>query len=155
MEPVSTKHVPAQRVIALSHEGSYDSMGEVYHRLRQWAREHHAKLSGQGFTIFLSPPDAHNWTQAKYEVCLPVAGSVKADGGVQVKDAPEAEVAFVQVAGPYAKIPAHYAEILAWLDVNGMEIAGSPREVYLRRPDAQGGGDPNAFLTEIQIPIRS
>lgn len=154
MEQISTKRVPALKVIARRYEGSYDDMGRIYHELRAWARQHKATVSGQGFTIFLSPPDEHTRAHARYEVCLPVSGPVDVSGEVELKEVPEADVAFVQVEGPYSLIPAHYAEILAWLDVNGMEIAGPAREVYLRRPDAHGGGDPKHFLTEIQIPIR-
>ena len=155
MQQISTKRVPAFRVIARRYEGSYDDMGRIYHELRAWARRHKVSVSGPGFTIFLSPPDEHTWARARYEVCLPVSGHVEPSGDVQLKEIPEANVAFAQVEGPYSQIPAHYAEMLAWLDVNGMEITGPAREVYLRRPDAHGAGDPSRFLTEIQFPIRA
>jgi effector-binding domain-containing protein len=63
-------------------------------------------------------------------------------------------VASVTVKGPYAQIPAHYTEMLAWLSAEGWEIDGPPREVYIKRPKADGSGDPAAFVTEIQFPIK-
>ncbi len=71
-----------------------------------------------------------------------------------MKTQPALTVAYSRVKGPYDRIPAHYTEMLAWLDAQGWEAAGPPREVYLRRPGAHGEGDPNEFLTEIQFPIR-
>ena len=44
--------------------------------------------------------------------------------------------------------------MLAWLDAEGWDVVGPPREVYLKRPDAKGKGDPKEFVTEIQFPIK-
>ncbi len=33
-------------------------------------------------------------------------------------------------------------------------IVGQPRQVYLKRPDSRGKGDPKEFVTEIQFPIK-
>jgi len=155
VEQVSTKQVPTQRVLALRHRGPYDAMGAVYHRLHEWARQQPINISGPGFTVFLAPPDEQSWTDAEYEVCLPISGDAATGDGIEVKEIQGTAVAFVQVACPYSEIPARYAELLAWLDVNGLEIAGPPREIYLSRPPADGGGNPMTFLTEIQFPIRS
>jgi effector-binding domain-containing protein len=43
--------------------------------------------------------------------------------------------------------------MLAWLNAEGWEITGPPREVYIKRPDARGKGDPHTFITEIQFPV--
>jgi effector-binding domain-containing protein len=60
-----------------------------------------------------------------------------------------------QVNGPYKQTPSHYTEMLAWLDAEGWDVVGPPREVYLKRPDAKGKGDPKEFVTEIQFPIKA
>ena len=59
------------------------------------------------------------------------------------------------VKGPYSNIPTRYTEMLAWLSAEGWETVGPPREVYIERSDAQGGGNPGDFVTEIQFPVSS
>jgi effector-binding domain-containing protein len=50
-------------------------------------------------------------------------------------------------------MPAHYAEFLAWLDIEGETPAGPPREIYIAHPGPDGSGDPETFRTEIQFPV--
>ncbi len=154
MEAPERKRIEAQTVLFTRHHGSYEEMGQVYHRLYQWARAHDVKLTGKGLTVFLSPPAEFNPDAALFEVCLPVASAPKSDTKVGVKELPACTVASVTVKGPYRDIPAHYTEMLAWLSVQGWEIAGPPREVYVKRPGSAGGGDPKEFVTEIQFPIK-
>ena len=153
MEAPQKKECEAQTVVSIRHEGSHDEIGQVYHELYEWARAHEVKVAGQGLTIFLSPPAEFDPASGTFEVCLPVEAAPEGDANVQVKELPACTVASVTVQGPYEQIPAHYTELLAWLSTWGCQAAGSPREVYLKRPDARGEGDPSEFVTEIQIPI--
>jgi len=155
MEAPEIKTVPAQDVIAMSHRGSYDEIGAVYHALRTWARARGVRVSGPGLTTFLAQPTEFNPLTGSYEVCLPVEGAVEGDASVSVKRLPATTVAAVRVKGPYEGIAARYSEMLAWLTAENREIAGPPREVYLKRPDAEGRGNPDEYLTEIQFPIRA
>ena len=154
MEAPQEKEVQEQTVISMRHAGSYDDIGRVYHDLHEWARKNDVKEAGNGFTIFIRPPDEVDSTPALFEVCIPVKGAASGDARVSLKTMPRCRVAYVTVKGPYDQVPARYAEMLAWLSVEGWEIAGPPREVYIRRPDSHGRGDPEEFLTEIQFPIR-
>ena len=154
MNQLEKKKIPAQTVVCLEHMGAHSEIGKVYHELFQWARNQKAKLAGHAFTIFLSPPSEFDPSSARFEVCMPVAAAPKGDAKVKVKKIPAATVAASVVTGPYHQIPAHYTEMLAWLDAEGWEIAGAPREVYVKRPDARGKGHPNQFVTEIQFPIK-
>ena len=154
MQSPQKKQVPTQTVVSLEHAGAHGEIGRVYHELNAWIRANKIKAAGPGFTVFLDPPNEFDPSSGRFEVCLPVAQAPKADRKVQVKKLPACTVAAVQVKGPYSRIPAHYTEMLAWLSAEGWEIAGPPREVYIKRPDAAGGGDPNEFVTEIQFPIR-
>jgi len=154
MEAPQEKQLAAQTVIARTHRGSHDDIGQVYHELYEWARERDVKLAGNGFTVFLSPPEEFNPRSGVFEVCLPVESPPTGDAEVSVKEVPACTVAAAVVTGPYEDIPAHYTEMLAWLSVEGLEVAGPPREVYIKRPDARGGGDPGESVTEIQFPIK-
>ena len=154
MEAPETKRCEGQTVISMEHHGSHDEIGQVYHELHEWARQHNVKVKGSGLTSFLSPPEKADPRSGVFEVCLPVPSAPEGDTKVTVKELPACTVAYVTVEGPYAEIPGHYTELLAWLQVQGREIAGPPREVYVKRLDARGGADPGECVTEIQFPIR-
>jgi effector-binding domain-containing protein len=153
MKAPAKRRVDEQTVIAMEHTGSYDEIGDVYRELYEWARRHDVKTTGRGMTFFLSPPSEFDPKSALYEVCLPVATAPQADSSVTVKTLPACTVAAIRVRGPYSKIPAHYSELLAWLSVEGWEVAGPPREVYIRRPAPDEVGAPEDYVTEIQFPI--
>ena len=153
MKAPTKKRFEAQTVIAMEHTGSYDEIGSVYRELHEWAKRHNARTTGPGMTVFLSPPSEFDPKSALFEVCMPVASAPKPDPSVKVKTMPACTVAAIRVTGPYSKIPAHYSELLAWLDVESWEIAGPPREVYIRRPAPDEVSNPDDYVTEIQFPI--
>ena len=155
MEAPVTKQCEAQTVIALEHHGAHDEIGAVYRELHEWARDHAVRVTGPGLTIFLDPPNEFDPQSAIFEVCLPAGLAPAGDERVKVKELPACTVAAATVRGPYSDIPAHYMEMLAWLSAEGRQTAGPPREIYIKRPDAQGGGDPKEFVTEIQFPVKA
>jgi effector-binding domain-containing protein len=153
MNAPEKKTIPLQTVISMQHQGSYAEIGKVYHELREWANKIGARPAGHSFTLFLTPPNEFDPASSLFEVCMPVQAAVAAGGKVKVKKLPSCTVAAIRVKGPYSEIPAHYSELLAWLSAEGWEVTGPSREVYIKHPDAQGGGNPKEFVTEIQFPI--
>ena len=149
-EPVKKK-LKAQTVITMEHHGSYAEIGKVYHKLYEWGKEHNVKLKGRSLTIVLSPPNEFDPASAVFEVCMPVVSPPQGDAKVKVKELPACTVASATVKGPYDKIPAHYTEMLAWIDAQGYEISGPPREVYIKTPHV--AGDSKECVTEIQFPV--
>lgn len=153
MEQVQKKQIPAQTVVCLEHTGAHNQIGLVYHELAVWAKKNNVKATGPAFTRFLEAPNEFDVDSGQFEVCMPVAAGQKPDGKLKVKSFPACTVAYSVVKGPYEKIPAHYSELLAWLDAQGWEISGEPREVYIKHPEGAGKVDPKEFVTEIQFPI--
>jgi DNA-binding transcriptional MerR regulator len=89
------------------------------------------------------------------EVVIPLPGpggqAVPLDGGRQLAagrlGGVEAAACLLH-AGPFDTIAQSYEALGQWIELNGYQIAGPPREVYLRAPDDDGGA-----LTEIQWPV--
>jgi len=153
MDAPQRKEVPAQTVIAMRHEGNHDEIGKVYRALYEWAEQKGVEVIGKGLTVFLNRPNEFDPKSAVFDVCLQVPKGTSGDENVTVKELAACEVYAARVKGAYDTIPAHYSELLAWMDADGAEVAGAPREVYINRPKADGGGDPAEFVTEIQFPI--
>lgn len=153
MDEPQRKHIDARTVACIHHEGSHDDIGSVYRRLLAWAKENAVEPAGAPFTVFSEPLDALDWKQSRFTVCLPVPAGTAAASEVTVKNIPAVDVMAAVVRGPYGEIPAHYTELLSWIDYEQIDVAGPPREVYLVHPAADGSGDPATFKTEIQFPI--
>ncbi|NQT50444.1 GyrI-like domain-containing protein [bacterium] len=153
MEEPQRQHIYARTVACIHHEGSHDDIGSVYRRLFAWAKDNAMEPVGSPFTVFSEPLDALDWKQSRFTVCLPVPVGTAAGGEVAVKDVPAVDVMTAVVRGPYSEIPAHYTELLSWIDYGQFDVAGPPREVYVVYPAADGSGDPATFETEIQFPI--
>jgi len=153
MEAPQRKHIGPLTVACVEHRGPYADIGRVYGTLYGWAHRQGIVPAGPAFTRFLESPGELNWAAGRFEVCLPVARGVQGSGSVQVKDLPATDVLAVVVQGPYGEMPAHYAEFLAWMSVEGETPSGPPREIYLVHPGPDGSGDPKTFRTEIQFPV--
>lgn len=152
-EPIK-KRVEEHTVISIRHMGAYKDIGAVYRRLRNWAKQKGVKVTGNGCTIFHEKPTEFDAASSVFEVCLPVEGTPQAEGEVEVKTLPGGTMACTIVTGPYSEIPAHYAEMVAWLDYEGWEVAGPPREVYIKTPSTSGKSNEQDLVTEIQFPVK-
>ena len=153
MEAPQRKRIDPQTVACLDHTGPYSDIASVYHELYAWAKQAGIRPAGPAFTAFLQSPDELNWQAGRFEVCLPIPRSAASAADVRVKTLAATDVLSIVVAGPYADMPAHYSEFLAWIDIEGASISGLPRETYLVHPAASGSGDPKKFRTEIQFPV--
>ena len=136
------KDIAAQRVIALSHRGTYDEIGDVYRKLTAWAAAKGVAVAGKGMTVFEGGPSRIIPESAHYTVCLPVDGDVEGDAEVRVEDLPARTVYAYIYKGPYSSVPAKYTELMAWVAVQQLEVCGSPFEVYLVPPKADGSVAP-------------
>lgn len=54
--------------------------------------------------------------------------------------------------GPYQTIGLAYGALQQWIEQNGYEFAGPPRESYI--DGAWNRQDPSEWLTEVQVPIK-
>jgi AraC family transcriptional regulator len=52
----------------------------------------------------------------------------------EIKTVPDETVAFIQMSGPYAKIPEGYGQLYGWVAQHGLAPQGMPEAVYLTAP---------------------
>lgn len=63
------------------------------------------------------------------------------------------EMATVVHKGPFETLNLAYSAISKWIEDNGYEIVGAPRELYLKGEWLTN--DPNEYITEIQFPVKN
>ncbi|MEW6716339.1 MAG: MerR family transcriptional regulator [Chloroflexota bacterium] len=99
------------------------------------------------------------------ETATPVMPPLPTTERVKVRELPGGEMACTVHQGSYETIGEAYSALITWIEVNGYQIVGPGREVYLRCPDNDyeepeaigyseySVDDPADFLTEIQFPV--
>ncbi len=86
------------------------------------------------------------------EAAVPVAAPVEGSGRIVGWILPGGPVASTLHVGPYEEIGRAYSALAEWLQANGREMAGPPRESYLVGPTE--ARDPAELRTEVIWPIR-
>ena len=56
--------------------------------------------------------------------------------------------------GPYENIGQAYKALMAWIDINGYQINGPDREIFLKGPGKILKGNPRDYITEVQLPVK-
>ena len=86
-----------------------------------------------------------------YELCLPVAGPVKAAGRVKTSELPATTAAYTLYSGPYEELASGWSEFEAWIAARGHRSAPSLWETYLVDPSVTP--DPAAWRTGLTRPL--
>lgn len=104
---------------------------------------------GTPFVIYHDVIDEQ--TAGDIEICVPVpSGTTLPDGPVRCREVAGGPVAATVHRGPYQEISPAYHVVAGWIEEQGVQPAGPPREVYLNDPQAVTADD---LLTEVQFPI--
>jgi effector-binding domain-containing protein len=97
---------------------------------------HHLEMSSKAFD---------------FNVGLPVAKPLAADGRVQPGVMAPRPVARARYQGDYAKLHAAWQELNEWMKGNHHAPAGDLWEVYVKGPEASA--DPTQWVTELNRPL--
>ena len=97
---------------------------------------HHLKMDGKVFD---------------FEIGLPVASPVAAQGRMKPGVLPAATIARTHYRGPYEGLPGAWPELEAWIEANGHESALDLWEVYVVDPSVSA--DPAAWTTQLNRPL--
>lgn len=150
---VQVKQLPAQHVAAVRMTASMASIAKDIHEgfadLMEAMVRAGVSPSAPPFIVYHQLGDQ---VIGEIEVCAPVREPFEDVGEARGARIPEAEVAWTIHRGPYDKVGAAYEALTAWIEEQGREIDGPPREVYLTDPEETP--DPGDNVTEVQFPIR-
>lgn len=94
----------------------------------------------------------HREKDVDVEFCQAVTSAGKNAEGIVFKTLPEITVASTIHKGPYEDLGPAYAFIFEWIEKNGYETVGLPRESYIQ--GIWNGLAPSEWMTELQIPVK-
>ena len=136
---VVVKDIPSQQIISITRRHTVDGLGKQEEQdigaLFSLANEKSAKTMGAPFGIYHGP--VSETEDGPVETCVAVNGKIEGRGDIEVKQLEGGKGASVTIHGEQC----HYPELLAaydaaadWIQKNGYEMVGSPREVWYTGP---------------------
>jgi effector-binding domain-containing protein len=151
---VMIKRIESQTVASVRDKiPTYDDIGKLYGELFSFTGRHRAKLAGPAMAIYYDPE--YREKDVDVEAAIPIAGSLPGQKRVIVYELPVIESAACVIhKGPYENFNQAYKALLAWVESNGYQISGPNREIYLKGPGRFLKGNPEDYVTEIQLPVK-
>ena len=151
MEPITTRSIPEQPVLAIrgvvapalfpSFIGG--AFGELYQCLETVGIDPEGPPMARYHDV---GPDSID-----VEICVPVPSGTIGTGRIVPGVLPAETVATVLHIGSYDGEGEAYAALEGWLQAHGYAHGGPPRERYLVGPDADV--EPAEYRTQIEMPI--
>ncbi|MGL6312957.1 MerR family transcriptional regulator [Vibrio sp. WXL103] len=143
---ITIKHLSPIEVISIRWQGKYaetgKAMGKLYH-----AGGRHA--AGAAFNLYF---DGEYREISNIESCLPIKKAIKSK--LDQQSLPGGRFVTYVHQGPYERIGESYKKLFDYIKQNGEQAALPTREVYLKGPGMIFKGNPEKYLTEIQIPLK-
>lgn len=147
---IKLKTVKEDQIASISHVGPVEEMEEIMGELTGWVMGKNLQVIGPPFVVYYTSPLEVPPEKMEYEVGIPFTGDMDDDGKVTIKIMPQHNVLSIIYKGPYHKITSAYGIMMEYISIEGFEMIGAPREVYLNSPQEV---PENELLTEIQFPI--
>jgi DNA-binding transcriptional MerR regulator len=132
-------------VAGVRMKGRYSDCGRGFAMLSKRLGRH---IAGKPLCLYYD--DEYREEDANFEPCFPVHRQVSADG-VVTRLLPKGRCVSLVHRGPYKELGRSYARALKYAKQRGYNIQLPTREVYLKGPGMIFRGNPNKYLTEIQL----
>jgi DNA-binding transcriptional MerR regulator len=155
MYSIETREVPEQRVGTLQRSLTVGDLPafieDGFHRLVAALRDAEAERAGAFFVVYHG--EVNDDSDGPVELCLPFRGELGSTGDVKVRSESAHREAFTRITRAQVAFPGildAYAAVDAWIEREGREMAGAPREVYF----VDGDVPPDEPFCDVAFPIR-
>ncbi|HEV3342421.1 MAG TPA: MerR family transcriptional regulator [Pirellulales bacterium] len=128
-------------------KGRYRDCGPLFGRLGRSLGRHIC-----GSPLLLHYDDEYREEDADFEACMPVRQAVKVPE-ISVRELAGGRCVSLVHRGPYDQLGHSYAAIFKYIHDRKYRVLSPTREVYLKGPGMIFKGNPEKYLTEIQILI--
>ncbi len=158
LDDVAIQQQPEVRVLALEHQGDYQTIGRTFDKLMAWAAGRNLlDQPMRCFALYYDDPMSKPKDQLRSEACIAPERSqgleAVVDGKVRALTIPAGRFATYVFEGPYSDLDRPYRWLYdTWLAQSGEELAFEPPyEEYLNDARATPAAD---LLTRICLPLK-
>ena len=146
---IEEKSISQMLVAGIRMKGKYSDCGIGFARLGRAVGRY---IKGKCLCLYYD--GEYREEDAEFEPCFPVSKAVQVDG-VVVHELPASRCVTLIHQGRYDTLGRSYARVLKYVSDRKLALALPSREVYLKGPGIIFKGNPNNYLTEIQLPLAS
>lgn len=140
------KDLPPLKIAAVRMHAPYSECGQGFSKI---GKAFWNQICGPALLLVY---DMDYQDIANYEACMPVKGG-RSQGDIEVRELPAVRCVSLLHKGPYEQLGRSYQKALAYVRERKLEIKSPCREAYLKGPGMFFRGNPQNYLTEIQLPI--
>jgi DNA-binding transcriptional MerR regulator len=144
---VEEKELDTLLIAGIRFKGKYSDCGAAFGKI---AKAMGRNISGKPFNLYYD--SEYKEEDADIESCFPVRKG-KDTSGVTVRELPGGRCVSLIHKGPYETLSRSYEKIMTYIKEKGYNPKLPVREVYLKGPGIIFKGNPQNYLTEIQILI--
>jgi len=145
---VEEKELDTLLIAGIRYKGKYEDCGPKFGEI---AKKMGRNLCGKPFNLYYDCEVKEE--DADIETCFPVKKGKDADG-ISVRELPGGRCVALIHKGAYDNLGRSYEKITAYINEKGYETKFPSREIYLKGPGMIFRGNPENYLTEIQILIK-
>lgn len=146
---VEEKQLDTILIAGYRMKGRYDEVGKGFSILGKKFGRH---INGKPMTLYFD--SEYKEDGANFEPCFPIRKGQSSEG-IDVRELPGGKCVSLIHKGPWDKLSNSYKRIMSYIKEKGYETSIPSREVYLKGPGMILKGNPNSYLTEIQLLIKA
>ena len=144
---IEVKELDTMLIAGYRMKGKYDEVSDGFKLL---GKKFGRYANGKPLTLYYD--GEYKEEEADFEPCFPIRKG-KDLNGISVRELPGGKAITLIHKGPYENLTNSYKKIFAFINEKGFKTLLPSREVYLKGPGIIFKGNPNNYLTEIQILI--
>lgn len=143
---VEIKTIEPQLIAGIRMQGKYS---ECCHGFSKIGRSFGRYIVGPPILLQY---DGEYREQADFEACFPIRRK-KEVKGISIRELPQVRCVCLIHKGPYDQLGRSYAKALQYIKERKLKLSLPTREIYLKGPGMIFKGNPENYLTEIQVPF--
>lgn len=142
---IEVKELPSLIVAGIRMKGRYDECGSAFGKLGRLLGRH---IAGKPLCLYYD--GEYRESDADFEPCMPVRKLLSIDG-VDVRELRGGTAVTLIHQGLYSELGRSYEKIIRFIKENNYRMLVPSREVFLKGPGMIFKGNPQKYLTEIQV----
>ncbi len=144
---IEEKEIPTILIAGYRMKGKYAEVGKGFGIL---AKHLGRQINGKAMNLYYD--DEFKEEDAEFEPCFPIRKGKETES-VSIRELKGGLCVSLIHQGSYEKLGDSYGKIFNYINENGYNYSTPTREVYIKGPGFIFKGNPNNYLTEIQILI--
>jgi DNA-binding transcriptional MerR regulator len=136
-------------IAGIRMRGKYSECGKAFGQI---ARKMGPAVAGKAMSLYYDTEFKED--DADFEPCFPVRKGKDAEG-ISVRELKGGRAVTLIHKGPYDTLGDSYKKVFAYINAKGYKPLIPSREVYLKGPGMILKGNPDNYLTEMQVLVKS